>query len=1209
MTSVANPLEVLLRDLGETQYRIRANGTLTCGHSWKHESKSNTCLVIWPDAARWWCSSCKAKGTLADLLVDAGKVGNWKEGWERLESYGVHRPGNGPPNGNGNGNGHTNGKNGHHKGNLADFPLTDVGNAERLVLRHGHDLHYCHGSSSWYIWDGKRWRRDDSGEIERRAKETIRAMAAEARDLFDVAANLTQAAGEDQEKQKQAAAVQKKADALLTWARKSEAAPRIAAMIALARSEPGIPVASTELDANPWLLNAQNGTIDLRTKALFPHRREDLITKILPVPYSPDAKHPLWDRFLLEAIPDEEVRQYIQRVAGYTVSGQKTEDLVLLVRGPGGSGKSTFKEAMMATLGEYAASTVLEIFTSKHNAHAAQPGLVRLAGRRLVTISEIDSGGLVSLLKRVSGGDTIQARDLYKGEFEFQPTFTIWIMANQRPRIPDDDTGIWRRLREIPFDTKFEHPDPSIREKLKDPSVAGQAILAWLVDGCFQWQTYGIGETPQRVLEATEEYRQEMNPLAEWLAECTIAQPNAWTSVADLRHSYEEWGKANGDTKYLLGTKKFSQRLKDLFIPKAEGRNKTRGFLGIALRAADTSEPDEVSARTLQKQEVPANPADNEAAPENADTCGHLLSINPSRARALSPLIETKCPQVSEVSAFITDAEEARRLAWALKDVEFVALDLETTGLDPHTDRARLLALATVRQSWVVDLEKVPVHVLNPILLGGPRKIAHNAKFDCRFLMGAGVARPYPWWDTLLADQLLHNRSFGNSLAEVAKRYLDVDLDKTLQDSDFGGEISPEQVAYARKDAEVLIPLHQALTSALEEAGMSAVASLEMDALPAIAWMEHQGASFNLDAWTALADEAEQKKAVHLKQLMEIVTEDLGANDLFGQRQIDWDSVQQVTEVLRLLGIEVSDTRQETLDGLRDQHRIIPVLLEYREAAKRSGTYGMDWLKHVSPATGRLHADWRQIGAESGRMACRKPNLQNLPRDPRYRACFEPGPGRVLVKADYSQIELRIIAQMSGDAQMRKAFEQGNDLHTLTAAVVMGKEASEVTPEERQMAKAVNFGLVYGMGARGLKAYAKNSYGVTLTDEQAEQFRARYFQAFAGVRKWHQTHVRDAESRTLIGRRRILRPNGPPTEKYNSPVQGTGADLLKLALVNLWDSMPPRDTWPVAVVHDEIQVECPTELADEASEWVKTAMEKAGAQMLNIPVVVEVKHS
>ncbi len=234
-------------------------------------------------------------------------------------------------------------------------------------------------------------------------------------------------------------------------------------------------------------------------------------------------------------------------------------------------------------------------------------------------------------------------------------------------------------------------------------------------------------------------------------------------------------------------------------------------------------------------------------------------------------------------------------------------------------------------------------------------------------------------------------------------------------------------------------------------------------------------------------------------------------------------------------------------------------------------------------------------------MACSNPNLQNLP--PEVRKHVRAPEGRVLVKADYSQIELRIAAKISGDERMLEAYERGEDLHSITAKGITSRE--EISKDERKLAKAVNFGLLYGQGAEGLRNYARNSYGVEMNLMEAKCYRRRFFETYPGIKAWHDRELQkwqsgNTETRTLTGRRRtgVLRF----TERLNSPVQGTGADGLKLALALLYER---RDecpgTVPILAVHDEIVLECDEADVEKVKGWLKEAMIAGMDELLNAP--------
>ena len=469
---------------------------------------------------------------------------------------------------------------------------------------------------------------------------------------------------------------------------------------------------------------------------------------------------------------------------------------------------------------------------------------------------------------------------------------------------------------------------------------------------------------------------------------------------------------------------------------------------------------------------------------------------------------------------------------------------------------------------------------------------------------------PEPVFDTMLADQVIHHRSYGRSLRDLAKEYLNQELDKTKQTSDWEAEqLSTDQLAYAAKDAAVLLPLYDTIMLKANELCLGDVIDLENRLVPAMCWPESSGVHFDQDRWDALVVNVKTSVDALTQELDGIVTAELGVDDMMGRKPhaVNWNSTAQVLRVLEDIGFEVADTRQETLESLTDRHTLIPKLLAYREGAKKLSAYGKKWAEHLHAGTGRIHADWRQIGAETGRMSCKSPNLQSLPRSKDYRACFRAAPGHVLIKADYAQIELRLIAEIAGDDAMKKAFIDGVDLHALTATHVNGGGAIEdVTTDDRQMAKAVNFGLIYGMGAPRLADYARSSYGVDMDEATASEVRASYFRAYPGLRRWQRLQGRLKETRTVLGRRRAFEGDGHYTGKLNSPVQGTGADGLKLAVIRLWETRDTVDAYPVLTVHDEIVVEAPADRAEQAKQWLIDCMIEGMAEVLKeVPVVVD----
>ena len=407
------------------------------------------------------------------------------------------------------------------------FKCTDLGNAERLVARFRDQIRHCTARKRWLIWDGKRWAWDETGEINRKAKTTVRAMYEEA------------AACRDEDIRK----------AIAKHAGDSEKASRVAAMIALAQSEENVPVLPAQLDADPWRLNVENGTVDLRTGNLGPHRRLDLITRLAPVTYDREAHSELWDTFLSKATGgDAELARYLQRAVGYALQGTATERAFFFLIGPPGTAKSTFIDAVSAALGDYHTAAAFDTWLVQTNTGGNRGDLVRLASARLVTSVEVRKGAKFdeAIIKAITGGDEITAAAKYEGEITFKPAFALWLAANDAPAIRDDDEGAWARVRRIPFDHVIPtaQQDRTLKMRLQEPEVRA-AVLAWAVQGCLDWQREGLGSA-EAIDKSTAAYRRDMDRIAGFLDEYCQFGADEKVSRDEFRRSYEDWCKSEG---------------------------------------------------------------------------------------------------------------------------------------------------------------------------------------------------------------------------------------------------------------------------------------------------------------------------------------------------------------------------------------------------------------------------------------------------------------------------------------------------------------------------------------------------------------------------------------------------------------------------------------------------------------------------------------
>jgi len=519
-------------------------------------------------------------------------------------------------------------------------------------------------------------------------------------------------------------------------------------------------------------------------------------------------------------------------------------------------------------------------------------------------------------------------------------------------------------------------------------------------------------------------------------------------------------------------------------------------------------------------------------------------------------------------------------------------------------DRIRLIQVgAPVETPLLLDMFALEKGQIITTLLGlfrdtGTTKLFQNAKFDLSFLKIAGIDVEGPVFDTMLAEQLILS-GLGNSpvnLAALSKKYLQKPLPKQQQKSDWSGELSKEQLEYAARDVAVLLELYKPLFEAIKKAKLSEVAQIEFETLPAVVELELNGILLDRQKLENLTE----------KLRMELEEAEAECRKLFGDG-INLNSHKQLLEAFRKRGIKAESTSVETLKSLEKKHPEVAVILQYRKASKAVSTFSSKLPGFIHPLTGRIHSSYRQLGAATGRFSCSNPNLQQVPNEPRFRECFIPAPGNKFVISDYSQIELRVAAAISRDPVMLNAYKTGEDLHRQTAAILTGKDPTDIDKKERQLAKAVNFGLLFAMGARGLSEYAQTSYGVKMSLKEAEDFKKKFFAHYTGLREWHKctNNGTSYEARTLKGRRRLWDNNSTLNGRLNMPVQGTAADIMKIALGRLPGALKDTGAKLVAIIHDEIILEVPEPRAEEVKTILVSVMESAGGGFIDIPLTAE----
>ncbi len=668
-------------------------------------------------------------------------------------------------------------------------------------------------------------------------------------------------------------------------------------------------------------------------------------------------------------------------------------------------------------------------------------------------------------------------------------------------------------------------------------------------------------------------------------------------------------------------------------------------------------EPDTEKPQPGTEKPQPGTPdiGGTEPCPESACRCPGSDEICPesdnstrdAADQVLEPLPEScpGCPESKEVTDkdippyryVVTDAA----LADAIHDIAqsgAVALDIETyypdakltktgkrqkvavdTICDRYKSKIRLLSLyrdgsPTV---WLIDIRALESAGASFTALretlAAKTIIGHNVTcFDLPWLWEHLRVRVTQINDTLTADRLLTNgmrESDGtdtkSKLDLVAKRYLDLDLTKDEAKSDWGvPELTAEQLAYAANDVFRLHDLLRSQEAAIVAAKLDKPWKLEQRLAPIVVDMTNRGFPFNVT-------DAAKPKAEIERRLMEA---EQRARVWFGDPSINLNSHQQLLPAFAAKGVTLSGTSEDVLRANGSEGALL--LLDYRNIRDKELKF-LNGLSDATASDGRIHATFQSVGTDTGRFSCKDPNLQNVPRPSadRYpvRALFQAPPGRKFVIADFSQMELVAAAVIAPEPKMLAAIAAGEDLHLRTASIILGRPA---TSKDRSLAKAVNFGLLFGQRADGLRAYAKNTYGVDMTADESEQFRTAFFAEYTGLADWHAQAWRDArdlsttEVRTRgVKRGRLL----PDIEKcwqrfstlVNTPVQGSCAEVGKLAMLDIAKQLEGKAAL-VNVVHDEIVVECAESDAAEVQDAVVRIMKKRFADVFNgTPVGVE----
>ena len=587
-----------------------------------------------------------------------------------------------------------------------------------------------------------------------------------------------------------------------------------------------------------------------------------------------------------------------------------------------------------------------------------------------------------------------------------------------------------------------------------------------------------------------------------------------------------------------------------------------------------------------------------------------------------------------------------------LADAQVVAFDVETTGLQPNLDGLRLLQLATYGQDPVVidcwDLEDTDWIVLTDFFNVERHWVAHNAVFDLGWLQEQDIYPEGQIFCTMLGSRILTNGlvNIKHGLQHVVRRYLKEEISKEEQKSDWSQDLTQSQLEYAAKDVLVLLELYQKIQQRMADGALTPAWNLECRALPAMAQLWRTGLPFNKESLlkliedldienhevgeqfiedfdTALPKEAKLHRGLDGKLLYQTKPGPKGAKadptvfNLNSPAQL----LKKFTALLGRAPIDMKNERpsasKSALQEYVADHKVVADYLRWKKIEKRR-QMAESLLKNYAD-DGFIRASYLQLGADTGRMSCMSPNLQQIPRDQRFRACVQAPTGWQLVVADYGQMELRLAAAEAQDPLMTEVFQQGKDLHTITATQIYGVAEDEVTKEQRQVSKSANFGLLYGSGAKGLRNYAATQ-GIQMDLIEAGEVRQKFHLAYKGISKWQRENARLADAAKgnpsirirISGLRRFLPgENNKLTTRCNTPIQGAGAAVLKLTLGKLWPLLKADGEQIVrlaGVVHDEIILLVKEEHADVWALQLQTVMEEAEAKWLNsIPPLAEAK--
>ena len=602
-------------------------------------------------------------------------------------------------------------------------------------------------------------------------------------------------------------------------------------------------------------------------------------------------------------------------------------------------------------------------------------------------------------------------------------------------------------------------------------------------------------------------------------------------------------------------------------------------------------------------------------------------AIRENKAEIIAALAEKKVWEQETVS-YIDTLDGLFDVEPYIQDHEIKKLfmDTETTGLDALSDELCLIQIKAGEKVFIVDVGKIGTGHENGFHYSGLEmlledkeilKVFQNAVFDLKVLKHQlfPKIRFRNIFDTFLAEKVLTaGTKAGCSLQAIAKRYLNIEMSKEEQTSfKVGQDLSEEQLKYAVNDVDVLPGIFEKQKLALFKAALIPTARLEFSIIPSVVEIDLEGVALDTEKLEKLKGGLAKKcSELHqtLSEMVEKHREPIEGN-LFGNKKaVNFNSPKQVKAILVKMGHNVKSTRIETLEKLDSD--FARAMIKYRKTSKLLSSFVEPLPKHINSKTGRIHPEFKQMGADTGRFTCENPNLQQIPKEQEWRDLFVARPGYKILTADYSQIELRIMAEFSQDKAFLDAYRKGTDLHTKTAADVFQVPMDQVSSDQRSAAKAINFGLCYGQGSKGL------SEKLDISEGKAQEFITAYFKAYPVVKntldRLGMKAVKEGHSQTVLGRKRFFqKPDSFGQEKAierqgrNTPIQSTCGDILKKAIYYIQDQIWNMPAWIINLVHDEIVIEFREDGEEIMRAVAEECMVRAGRDFLKlVPVEVDI---